>query len=98
MSILENVSSAIEPSDIRHVRAAALAIIEWQGFQCSPETVDLVIRDVSRRRRVSRHGSRIEGAVQLAAVIINYLHEELDDDQEGNQELLRALKAEVRLS
>lgn len=105
MSITENVSSAIEPEDRHRVRAIAAAILEHQGFQAA-ELLDLVVSEepVPRKASMGARGgfistnsasiARATAAVQLAAVIVNYMHEELEG---GEHELLRALQREANL-
>lgn len=91
MSIRDNVSSAIEPEDRHRVRAIAAAILEHQGFQAS-ELLDLVIDDRAHTGH-SVAKDRAERAVELAAVIVNYLREDLANDP--RHELLQALQREA---
>ena len=96
MSILENVSAAIEPEDRPRVKAVAVAILEHMGFQADT-LVDLVIDD-NAKDLSWRHLSRAGAAVDLAACIVNYLREELEPELEQgriNTELLQALQREV---
>ncbi|EPF1455273.1 hypothetical protein AVM47_033795 [Pseudomonas aeruginosa] len=94
MSITENVSSAIEPEDRHRVRAIAAAILEHQGFQAS-ELLDLVI-DEKTAHLNHRATARAEAAVQLAAIIVNYLREEFEIPG-VDHELLQALQREAGL-
>lgn len=91
MSIRDNVSSAIEPEDRHRVRAIAAAILEHQGFQAA-ELLDLVI-DEKTANLNHRTTARAASAVQLAAVIVNYLREDLENDP--RHELLQALQRET---
>lgn len=96
MSIRENVSAAIEPEDRHRVKAIAAAILEHAGFEAS-ELLDLVI-DNEAKGLSYRKSARAGAAVDLAACIVNYMHEELDPDREqseANLELLRALQREA---
>lgn len=107
MSITENVSSAIEPEDLHRVRAIAAAILEHQGFQAS-ELLDLVVREqpVAHKTTSARAGglvstnsgsiARATAAVDLAAVIVNYLREEFEIPG-VDHELLQALQREADL-
>jgi hypothetical protein len=107
MSITENVSSAIEPDDRHRVRAIAAALLEHQGFQAA-ELLDLVIRDEppAHKSTSARAGglvstnsasiARATAAVELAAIIVNYMREELEVPGVDN-ELLRALQREANL-
>lgn len=88
MSIRDNVSSAIEPEDRHRVRAIAAAILEHQGFQAN-ELLDLVIDEKAGHRITSRAGA----AVELAAIIVNYVREDLENDP--RHELLQALQRET---
>lgn len=96
MSIRENVSAAIEPEDRHRVKAIAAAILEHMGFEANgliDQLIDDEAKDLSYRQ-LSRAGA----AVDLAACIVNYMHEELDPDREqseANLELLRALQREA---
>lgn len=94
MSILENVSSAIEPEDRHRVRAIAAAILEHQGFQAT-DLLDLVI-DEKTAHLAHRTTARATGAVQLAATIVNYLREEFEI-LGLDHELLQALQREAGL-
>lgn len=94
MSITENVSSAIEPEDRHRVRAIAAALLEHQGFQAA-ELLDLVI-DERAHTGYSVAKDRAEGAVKLAATIVNYLREEFEIPG-VDHELLRALQREANL-
>lgn len=95
MSITENVSSAIEPEDLHRVRAIAAAILEHQGFQAC-ELLDLVITEEAPADTITPRRARAESAVQLAAVIVNYLRQEFEIPG-VDHELLRALQREAIL-
>lgn len=88
MSIIENVSSAIEPGDRRRVRAIAAAILEQQGFQTA-ELLEQVI-DGRAHSGYSVAKDRSERAVKLGAVIVNYLREELAEEYQDERSRTQA--------
>lgn len=88
MSIIENVSSAIEPGDRLRVKAVAAAILEQQGFEAS-NLLDLIIE--GRGDKPShRTTERAAAAVSLAAVIVNYLREELAEEYQDERSRTKA--------
>lgn len=96
MSILENVSAAIEPEDRHRVKAVAAAILKHQGFEAS-ELLDLVI-DKEAQDLSYRKSARAGAAVELAACIVNYLREEFEPEIEqakADRDLLQALQREA---
>lgn len=94
MSTLQNASSAFEPEDRHRVREIAAAILEHQGFQAA-ELLELVIDDRAHTG-YSVAKDRAEGAVKLAASIVNYMRTELEVPG-IDQELLQALQREAGL-
>lgn len=108
MSILESVSSAIEPEDLHRVKAVAAAILKHQGFDAE-DLLDLVARGekpeaiaqaVGGRRGffLQNTGSirRAEAAVNLAACIVNFLRDDFGIDS-IDVDLLQALRREANL-
>lgn len=108
MSILENVSSAIEPEDLHRVKAVAAAILRHQGFDADDlldlvargETPEAIAHAIGGRRGffLQNTGSirRAEAAVSVAACIVNYLRDDFGIDS-IDLELLRALRQEAGL-
>lgn len=94
MSIIENVSSAIEPADRYRVKAIAEAILQHQGDH-GGELLELVI-DERAHSGYSVAKDRAERAVKLAAAIVNYLRTDFGLDS-IDLELLQALKKESGL-
>lgn len=104
MSIVESVSSTIEPGDRRRVCAIAQAILAAQGFDADLDLLDRAAQgalDGSRRESAAR----ATAACRLAAVIVNYMRDEIEDEYIGERErtqarlnkLLRDLQQEAGL-
>jgi hypothetical protein len=94
MIILDNVSSAIAPDDRHRVKAIAEAILQHQGYQAA-DLIELVIDDRAHSG-YSVNKAAAEGAVKLAAAIVNYMREDLGA-RSPEQELLVALQREAGL-
>lgn len=94
MSILENVSSAIETDDRHRVKAIAEAILQHQGYQAT-DLIELVIDDRAHSG-YSVNKAAAEGAVKLAACIVNFLRDDFGLDS-IDVDLLQALRKETGL-
>lgn len=94
MSILENVSTAIEADDRHRVKTIAEAILQHQDYQAA-DLIELVIDDRAHSG-YSMNKAAAEGAVKLAACIVNFLRDDFGLDS-IDLDLLQALRKESGL-
>lgn len=79
MSILENFTSSIEPGDRRRVCAIAEAVLATQGFACDEDLLDRAAQGALEG--IGRESARrATAACRLAAVIVNYMRGEIEEE------------------